>query len=227
MKILIIPDIHNKYTLAECIIDKEDTDRIVFLGDYFDDWYDTPEIAYNTALWLKTSLNDPKRTHLIGNHDLSYITNGDKSCPGWNGAKQMFINKVGINWKLLRYFTYIDQWLCTHAGLSNDFFNAYNNLGLSPNMFIHKFEINPDIKFRLYMCSPSRGGRDSHSGILWCDYDEFIDIPNVKQIFGHTCGCIRRVIGKDSEHICLDTALHDYAIYDGNNMIIKKVDRGD
>ena len=63
----------------------------------------------------------------------------------------------------------------------------------------------------MYNCSNFRGGIDAHSGIVWCDYDEFVDIPNVKQIFGHTRGELRQT----ENHICLDTALQNYAIYDG------------
>lgn len=228
MKTLIIPDIHNKYTLAECIIDMEEPDRIIFLGDYFDDYGDTPVDAYNTALWLKTSLNHSNRIHLIGNHDLSYMTNGVKGCIGWNGAKQMFVNKVGINWKLLYHYCFVGDWLCTHAGLSDEFYKAYNQQGLSPSYFIHGLERDPELKFRLYMTSPYRGGHDSHSGILWCDYNEFVDIPNLNQIFGHTQGYLRRILDKvkNAEHICLDTALHDYAVYNGSSIITKKVDRG-
>ena len=34
MKILIIPDIHNRWLDAEAIIDKEKSDKVVFLGDH-------------------------------------------------------------------------------------------------------------------------------------------------------------------------------------------------
>ena len=101
MKTLIVPDIHNKIIEAESIIDHERPDNIVFLGDYFDDFNDSPIIAQQVAEWLKQSLKKPNRIHLIGNHDICYMTNGDQKCSGWDGAKQMFINKVGVNWKLL------------------------------------------------------------------------------------------------------------------------------
>ena len=57
----------------------------------------------------------------------------------------------------------------------------------------------------------------AHAGIVWCDYTEFEDIPNVKQIFGHTRGNIRQT----DNHICIDTELDYYAVYDSDLKIIK------
>ncbi len=70
-KLIIIPDLHNDYFTAEKIIKKENRDKVLFLGDYFDDFYDTLEDADNTAKWLTKSLQQKNRVHLIGNHDLS------------------------------------------------------------------------------------------------------------------------------------------------------------
>lgn len=223
MRTLIIPDIHTRFDIAESIIDKENPDKIVFLGDYFDNWDDSPEIAHQVALWLKESLKDPKRTHLIGNHDISYITNGSNPCSGWNGAKQMFINRVKINWKSLQYYTFVDDWICTHAGVSKEFYDAFNVNDLNVKNFLLFMKEKYD--YRLHMCSYTRGGNDSYPGILWCDYGEFIDIPNTKQIFGHTKGPVRRLEHKNisAEHICLDSALHDYAIYENGKMEIFRV----
>lgn len=219
---LIIPDIHTKIGFAEEIIEKENPDKIVFLGDYFDNFSDSPEIAYQVAEWLKKSLRDPKRTHLIGNHDMSYLSNGKFPCSGWDGAKQMFINKVEIDWTKLQYFTFVDDWLCTHAGLSYEFYKAFNVNNLNVKNFL--LLMKEKYEFRLNMCSGFRGGQDSYPGILWCDYGEFVDIPNTKQIFGHTYGKVRKLEIKDtnSEHICIDTWLQYYAIYeDGIMKVIK------
>lgn len=45
-KILIIPDIHNRFYEAEGIIMRENPDHTVFLGDYFNNYGDAPEFAY-------------------------------------------------------------------------------------------------------------------------------------------------------------------------------------
>ncbi len=218
MRTLIIPDIHNKFIDAEVMIAHEKPDNIIFLGDYFDGFNDSPEIAYQVASWLKDSLTKTNRIHLIGNHDISYMTNGKHGCAGWDGAKQMFINKVKINWKLLEHYCWVGDWLCTHAGLSNEFYKAYKDKEESTNDFLHRYSTDLELKSRLYDVSPFRGGIDAFGGILWCDYDEFVDIPNLKQIFGHTHGELRQT----EKHICLDTFLEYYAIYNGE-MKVKKI----
>ena len=84
VKIIIVPDIHNDYHTAKKIIKKENPDKIIFLGDYFDDFDDTIQDAENTAKWLKKSLKQENRIHLIGNHDLNYMTdNTNLKCAGY------------------------------------------------------------------------------------------------------------------------------------------------
>lgn len=213
-KILIIPDIHNKWFEAEQIIEKENPNKVVFLGDYFDDYNDTMEDAEQTAQWLKESLRNPKRTHLLGNHDLAYV-NQSYPCAGFEQGKLYAIKSTGVNLNLLKNYCYVGDWLCTHAGLSYDFYKAYATSGMSVNDLLETAE-----DFRLYGCSPNRGGRDAFGGIVWCDYDEFVDIPDQKQIFGHTHGELRQT----ENHICIDTWLKYYATYNTktDKMRVKK-----
>jgi metallophosphoesterase superfamily enzyme len=51
--------------------DAKKYDRVVFLGDYFDDFRDTPESGRATAEWLRTNVRDSRFTFLHGNHDLA------------------------------------------------------------------------------------------------------------------------------------------------------------
>ncbi len=215
-KILIIPDIHTKFGIAETIIEKEDPDNIVFLGDYFDDFGDSMEIANQTAVWLKESLEKENRIHLLGNHDLSYLDSNHR-CSGYEESKLFAIKQTGIDLTKLHHYCWVGDWLCTHAGLSGEFFKAYNYKNLHIGKFLDKMIKHN--KNRLYDCSSFRGGRDAHSGILWCDYSEFIDVPNLKQIFGHTVGPLRQT----ENHVCLDTALHHYTIYKDEKLKIFKV----
>ena len=220
MKILIIPDIHNKWFEAEEIIDKENPDKVVFLGDYFDDFGDDMDITEQTALWLKKSLTNPDRIHLLGNHDLSYI-NTDYACAGFTESKLFAIMETKVDLNKLQYYCWVGDWLCTHAGLSYEFYKAFATNGMNPNDLLWKLSTDNELKHRLYQCSAFRGGRDAHAGILWCDYDEFVDIPNVKQIFGHTNGKLRRT---ENQSICIDTWLKYYAIYntETNKMRVKR-----
>jgi len=63
-KIIAIGDIHNHWVEAEQIASLYDkTHRIIFTGDYFDDFGDTAQDAIQTAQWLKESLDKPNRIH--------------------------------------------------------------------------------------------------------------------------------------------------------------------
>jgi len=89
---LVIPDVHHRCEWAEAVIAKEGGDcaSIIFTGDYFDNHGDTPQDTYHTARWLKNSLKDPSRYHLMGNHDVAYFANGIQTVDwsGWSEHKQ-------------------------------------------------------------------------------------------------------------------------------------------
>jgi hypothetical protein len=211
-KTLIIPDIHTKFGLAEEIIEKEKCDEVVFLGDYFDNWDDNYEIAHQTAEWLKESMKQDNRIHLIGNHDLSYSDPKRHMCSGFEELKKHAIDKVGIDWEQLWRWVWVDDWLCTHAGLSNEFYKMYAKDGEYIQNFLARMYGTKETEQTLYSVSSFRSNNgDPSAGIVWCDWKEFINIPNVKQIFGHTVGDIVR---HEKNNYCIDTALNNYAIYD-------------
>jgi len=233
MKTLIIPDIHTRFDKAEAIISSIDHDNIVFLGDYFDEFYDTLAQNQQAAHWLKESMKKKDRIHLLGNHDLAYMDQ-DHRCSGFTENKLVAIESSGVDLTKLQHYCWVGDWLCTHAGLSNNFYK-YNQKCPSPidkdecvnvNNFLHNME--DEDKDLLYNVSIHRGGRSKFGGILWCDYDEFIDIDHIKQIFGHTKSNEvrqRQDPMHDSEHYCIDTGLKHFALHDsdGDGMEIMKL----
>ena len=229
-KTIIIPDIHNDYLTAEKIIKKESPDEIIFLGDYFDDFDDTVNDANNTAKWLKKSLQQKNRIHIIGNHDLSYITdNPNLKCAGYRTDKHKEIKKHNIDWnKLKMHYWLDDKWLCTHAGFSNDFFKqqCIKKLdSIQKVLDLSKKDLDKiddgNYAHSFFQVGFSRGGSNDVGGPLWCDYDEFVDIPGINQIFGHTPDhAVRSCKTKNSEHYCIDTKLKHYAIYQKNKIMI-------
>lgn len=229
-KLLILPDIHNKYRKAEEIIKYEEPDRILFLGDYFDDFGDTVKDADDTSRWLADSLNTKNRTHLIGNHDLSYMTdNPELKCTGYTTDKHEVICNNKIPWDKMLLFCQVDDWLCTHAGLSLEFYIQHKTADTVWEFLEksrHDLKKIDDVTYAkiFFQVGSSRGGTDSVGGILWCDYGEFTDIPGIKQIFGHTRGnSVRYKKTVDSEHYCIDTMLNHYAIYENSTMQVRSV----
>lgn len=232
--LVIIPDLHNKCDLAEKIIRSERPDRVVFLGDYFDDFYDTVEDADKTSKWLLRSLQHRDRVHLIGNHDLSYMTENPKlKCTGYERSKHEAIRNNNIPWGRAKLFCWVDDWLCTHAGLANDFYMQQKTKGADSVQKVlelsrHDLERIDDRDYfhAFFQAGFSRGGSSPVGGILWCHYGKFVDIPGVRQIFGHTRDrFVRHEKIGDSEHYCIDTQLNHYAVYQNRAMEVKSVGR--
>lgn len=206
MNTLVIPDIHTRIGIAEKIIEKENPYRTVFLGDYFDSLDDSLEITHQVGEWLKESMTFSDRIHLLGNHDLSYL-NENHRCSGFSEGKLWVIKNTRVDLSQLKHYYMIGNILMTHAGLSNEFYNAYNHNDRMVGSFLDNMVRTN--KERLYDCSRLRGGIDDIAGIVWSDWEEFTPIEGVRQIFGHTNNNMVRSIG---ENYCIDTFGTSYAI---------------
>ncbi len=132
MKTIIIPDLHNRVDFVELALSSpalQPYDRVVLLGDYFDDFFDTPQDAENSARWLKQSLYKPNRIHLIGTHDIWYMfpNNPFMIASGNTEEKSNAINHILTekDWKLLKLFHYEQNFLMTHAGVHKYLINSY------------------------------------------------------------------------------------------------------
>lgn len=125
-KILAVGDIHQKSWILdqiEKLIDKYD--KIVFVGDYADDWSSTPEDRIKIWKDIRSfeARHSPKVKLVIGNHDFVYT---DKKYAGlytgWNSITQIMLNddKNLKNWiKNLPLFQEIDEVLYSHAGITD------------------------------------------------------------------------------------------------------------
>lgn len=218
MKTIIISDLHNRVDWIEDALSSpilQPYDRVVFLGDYFDDYHDTPEDATNAARWLKQSLRKPNRIHLTGTHDLWYRfpSNPYIGASGNTIEKYNAIHTV-INpndWSLLKLYHYEQNYLMTHAGVhqyiiseyvfrNKNMFDKYivnNNLQLDSQNIINRI-VGPATEDALDTISEgfadpwlnagfARGGSQPVGGIIWLDWNqEFEPIPGLNQIVGHT-----------------------------------------
>lgn len=242
-KAVVIPDVHNKWERAEAIVDAERPDRVVFLGDYFDDFGDTVEDADSTAAWLERSLGDEARVHLVGNHDLNYMSRlQGLRCSGYGPRKHAAIARRGLEWRRLEPFCWLGwegggggAWLCTHAGLSAPFLRlvrpgaaAADVPGVLEAARTDLDRINDeDHRHAFLQAGYARGGSAPTGGIVWCDYNaEYEDVPGLRQIFGHTRDDeVRRGRGSGgAEHYCIDTVLRHYLTYVDGTVRVNKVD---
>jgi len=210
MKTIIISDLHNRVDWIEKTLASESLqlyDKIIFLGDYFDNYNDTKKASEKTALWLKHSLQQPNRVHLIGTHDLFYMYphNEFLMVSGNSKSKAHVISKIlrRDECDQLNMFCFEQNFLISHAGVHKSLIYKYIN----DNNVIVNFTSDQDIinkvikpatdKAKTYASKGmtdtwidagySRRGSQPVGGIIWLDWNqEFEPIQHINQIVGHT-----------------------------------------
>jgi len=196
MRSLVISDLHHRFEWVEEYLARQSYDEVIFIGDYFDDLRDSPEDAAATARWLKHSLAQPRRVHLLGNHDIWYAYGaGYAFCADNTDAKKAAIDSALTrdDWERCELCHYSQKFLFSHAGIHERWFShpihgvtveyiqkicdiGRNNLRIG----------NPD---PIFMAGQARGGGYGRQpgGITWLDFDrEFQPIDGLNQIVGHT-----------------------------------------
>ena len=233
IRTLIISDLHLQWQRADSIIKHVAPDKIVFLGDYFDDFGDTYRDNLEMAEWLQSSLSKPDRIHLMGNHDIQYAIGSQVfTCSGFEQSKLFAIDSVLTeeNWKQLPFYTWVGSWFCSHAGVHKYYYDTYGYA------YGRRLPFNEWIKsecqeafdqmwkdktpHRILSAGRSRGGVSRHGGIIWCDVREYAPIEGVNQIFGHTPRQRPEWINGpgNTKSLALDVShSHYYAIHDSNN----------
>lgn len=206
MRILILPDVHNRWEKAERVIKLVAPDQVIFLGDYFDDFGDDPHTIAETADWFHHSVNQPNRIHLCGNHDTHYwfADNPRCRCSGYDQYKSIAINDLvqQRDWQKLKFFHVIDdKWLLSHAGvhpawLNPSKFKACDFPEYSLNYLKKRLKQDSEAclialgRFQHHWFTTSgfaRGPSPYYGGITWCDWNkEFHPIKGINQIVGHT-----------------------------------------
>lgn len=242
MTILVFPDLHQAPNVnqVEQLISDLKPDHTVFLGDYFDQFEDEPHEVEAMAHWLVSSLSKPDRTHLIGNHDLHYLNPTATLCSGFDRRKYSMINSILTpdHWRQLKFHVFKEDYLMTHAGVSNDTAKAYNLKNASEiGAFMDQAEkdawaiLNAEpvpgeyLKHWFWAASLSRGGNSPYPGLVWCDFREFQPIAGLNQIVGHSkSGVIRAKYSADNSNFCIDTTdmhgVHHYAIVSGGEVTV-------
>jgi hypothetical protein len=206
MNIIVIGDIHNHWVEAEQIASLYDkTHRVIFLGDYFDNFGDTAQDAIQTAQWLKESLHKPNRIHLMGNHDINYSylnykkdANGNLqniyNCSGYDLKKDDAINRVmlTVDWDKIKFAHFENEFWFSHGGFHPYWFE-HPIKGMDNDYILEKLaKATDDYLNRTWneiigAVGRCRGGVQKVGGILWLDdYREGQVICNFKQVFGHT-----------------------------------------
>lgn len=238
MRYVIIPDVHEQIGRVESILAEYDTPEthIVLLGDYFDSFTHDIRAVRWLCNWLNRAATQPdKYTLLLGNHDIQYLLGREHRCTGYQADTAatiaMMLTRDAQN--AFRYHTWIgDDILCSHAGLSQSWVNDAFGVGDAPaqpsvaeirtwlddcgNLMLHSPQSGKEVRkispYHLYTAVGRARGGSGIGGLTWCDWDrEFVPVPRLRQIVGHTSGNAPRTQG---ENWCIDTNLRHVAIVD-------------
>ena len=161
---LILGDTHGRINW-KAMIAKYPTDKIVFIGDYFDS-FDIPGIDqlanFKDIIALKDSRPDDV-TLLIGNHDYHYMEGSNERYSGFQTWTCYNITQLLLdNRDKLQFAHSVGRWLLTHAGVTKKWcFN--NNVDLNNVVeSINQLELSA---FRFV--GQDTYGDSSISGPLW------------------------------------------------------------
>ncbi|MCR5126859.1 MAG: metallophosphoesterase [Lachnospiraceae bacterium] len=150
MKAFVIPDIHLKPWIidkAEDIIKKGEYDKIVFLGDFVDDWHQEGNIALydETFERLQRFIENYPDSHVTwGNHDMSYLWWERES--GYSDAARdtavKWITKLEYEHRDMFSFVYrVDNVIFSHAGITRDMVACYNKKKVDLDRMISSLNI--------------------------------------------------------------------------------------
>src|ERR1019366_3686901 len=174
-------------------------DRLLLMGDFFDDYQTGVTDAADTASQVKQWLNSPNTTCLLGNHDMSYgwcRQNRRLICPGYDAAKWITINATVTNrdWQKFALHAWLESgkvsWLVSHAGIHSVWLE-----GVEPGKYREFIDracadawtcLNRGEHHFLLGRGVSRSGDQRIGGICWMDWDELVPIPGLNQLVGHT-----------------------------------------
>jgi hypothetical protein len=233
---LIIPDIHNKIDILDVILKKYSyIKEKIQLGDWHDSFeHPFPYQAGETARAQRDFIADPNHICLLGNHDMQYAFPEYKGeglyCSGYGPYKQTYITEFMTReyWDKCRLFVWYEintkHWLLSHAGFHPYFANPVNGLTEQNvhnicEMALESIRSNGPFP-EILMAGRRRGGSHPTGGCTWLDYREFIPVPGVNQIVGHTIASdVRKKEILDSENYCIDTQLHSVVILDDDGVV--------
>ena len=206
-KLLVCGDLHTKFNVLERVKELAKAyDRVIFLGDYVDEWNTVSEASYNilTDLIEYKKANPDKVILLLGNHDLSEWEPDLFECSGFNNYTHYLVKDLYTdNVELFKVAHHENDLLFSHAGFTTGWVRDLEFLPISvkkpktakefDDLMIKtllKKTYDKEAKYiwsALGTAGPARGGWHSPSP-MWADYSELIanPVPKITQIVGHT-----------------------------------------
>jgi len=188
--IIAFGDIHGSKLWKKVVSANPDC-LYVFLGDYLDDYENiAPKTLIDNLLEIiefkKLRPNDV--VLLFGNHDLHYITKKIDISTRYNRTYASTYQKnFTENLNLFQFAYQIDNYLFTHAGISQRWFENDFKGNADKNIAEQLSNAADEQTEALFRVGYARGGnRGDIGGIFWADSSELEDpLQNFTQIVGH------------------------------------------
>ena len=209
MKVAVVSDVHQTDYWRKIISQKDDFDKIIFLGDEFDCWDNRWPFQMNNAEDIVSfKKNSPEKVDLCwSNHAISYFL--DERCSGYQNEHARDIKDFYNKYQELFNPIYIyDNWIFSHAGVSAKWMTS---CGINDiNQINQLFTDDPDY-FR--WIGPDGYGNNANEGPLWIRPDALVNnyVTGYNQVAGHTEYTQPRIIRKaDQIFVFCDTPDHNY-----------------
>jgi predicted phosphodiesterase len=196
MKIIALGDTHGRDTWKSIVkTELESSDKIIFIGDYFDSRDDIDASAqienFKQILDLKKT-NPDKIVLLIGNHDFHYLKGCGETYSGYQQYAAMDINEVlqpALSSGHIQICHVFDEYIFSHAGLTQtwcenndiDLFNIEEsvNVKFMKSMESFKFEYGENL---------DRSGDDVTQSPIWVRIPSLLKdmVKGFTYVIGHT-----------------------------------------
>ncbi len=199
-KTLVIGDMHLKEELVlsrvDQAIEKLSIGRVVFCGDYVDEWRSNRLIMQDALDAVLTWIDGKRKRGLgvdfvLGNHDMQYL----RGIPGPGTHTDLYQEvSEALTYLKVQMACVAGSYLVTHAGITKEWAHRF----LMPDqketpatlsdalneMFWHG---DDEALAALDSAGPGRGGNEI-PGPLWADLSELYQdpLPGINQIVGHT-----------------------------------------
>ena len=129
MKILVLGDIHGRLCWYD-IIEKEQPDKVIFLGDYVSTHDDISgeQQCMNLEDILNYKEDNPDKVILLrGNHDMQHLGYYWAECSGFDHVVYKWMSEPHTKERFLRDTQWLylhDNYILSHAGVSKTWFNS-------------------------------------------------------------------------------------------------------
>jgi predicted MPP superfamily phosphohydrolase len=200
MKIIILGDTHGRPFWKQ-IVDSQQFDKIIFLGDYFDtrDSYTGQDQLRNFLEIVAYKIENPDKVILLcGNHDFHYMpipmSIGERYSGFQRGYSYQFKDALEGAKDVLQAAHIEGEYLFTHAGVTKTWLKDTMNLKFDDEVFLATelddyindvFKYSP--KYFLFRGVDPYGNNVTQSPI-WVRPESLMEdsVDNYKQVVGHT-----------------------------------------